>query len=74
MRDNRDFVDSCMAEFYNPIPDFKVWFGDEYGQRAIMFFHIDSMERDYCDPIARAFNKSDGPAEVLAYWKKLHLI
>ena len=61
-KDDDDMVDSGMAEYFDPIPELKAWFGDGYQQRAMAVLYIDATERDYYDPIARAFIKSDESA------------
>lgn len=61
-RDDEDMVDSGMAEFFDPIPKLKAWFGDGHQQRAMAAFYVDTTERDYHDPIARSLIKSDEPA------------
>lgn len=57
-----DRVDSGMAEFYDPIPDIKPWFGNEYQQRAMAAFYVDTKEDSNADLIARAFVRSENPA------------
>ena len=61
-KDDGDIVDSGMAEFFDPIPELKAWFGDEYQRRAMAIFYVDTAKRDYYDPVARSFIKSDEPA------------
>lgn len=58
-RDEGDVVDSGMADFYDPIPNLKPWFRDAYQERAMACFHVDTKTRRYCDPINRAFIKSE---------------
>jgi hypothetical protein len=50
-----------MADFYDPIPALKLWFMDAYRERAMTAFYVDTKKRDYCDPIGRAFIKSEEP-------------
>lgn len=61
-RDDGDMVDNCMAEFYDPIPDLKSWFGNEYQQRAMALFHVDTKENGTVDSTARAFVRSENSA------------
>jgi hypothetical protein len=61
-RDDEDMVDSGMAEFFDPIPNLKPWFGDEYQHRAMAAFHVATKESNYADPIARAFVRFDNIA------------
>ena len=54
-----DFVDSRLAEFFDPVPDLKPWLGDAYRERALATFFVDTQRRSYHDPVTRAFIKSD---------------
>ena len=49
-KDDGDIVDSGMADFFDPIPALKAWFGDEHQQRAMAAFYVDAAIRDYYDP------------------------
>ncbi|KAH6662690.1 hypothetical protein B0J14DRAFT_610245 [Halenospora varia] len=66
-KDDEDVVDSGMADFYDPIPDLKSWFSDAYQDRAMTAFHVDMRTRKICDPIGRAFIKSEEPAACGQY-------
>ena len=51
----KTWLDSGMAEFFDPIPDLKAWYGNEYQQRAMAAFHVGAAESHYVDSVARAF-------------------
>lgn len=60
-KDDEDVVDSGMADFYDPIPDLRSWFEEAYQDRAMTAFHVDERSSKNCDPIGRAFIKSEEP-------------
>ncbi|TAQ84306.1 hypothetical protein B7494_g7367 [Chlorociboria aeruginascens] len=66
-KDDQDVVDSGMADFYDPIPDLKSWFGNAYQDRAMTAFHVDVKRRKNCDPIGRAFITSEEPTAYGQY-------
>lgn len=66
-KDDEDFVESGMADFYDPIPDLKSWFRDAYQDRAMTAFHVDTRRRKSCDPIGRALINSEEPTACGQY-------
>ena len=40
-------IDNGMAEFFNPIPNLKAWFGNEYQQRAVAFHVEQNMQASH---------------------------
>ena len=61
-RDDGDIVDSGMAEHFDPIPEFKSWFGSGNPQRAMAVCYVDTAKRDFYGPVARSFITSDESA------------
>jgi hypothetical protein len=50
------------ADFYDPVPNLRPWLGDAFQERSMATFYIDVAEQRNCDPVTRAFIKSNDPA------------
>ena len=56
----RDYGDQNMnAEFYDPVPDLRPWMGHSFKERLMEPFYVDAQAQNHCDPVNRAFIRSD---------------